>query len=138
MRGDSTALNNGGERIAEISDRCDPSLVPNTKIKIVGVRGVSLGDSGDSGSPFEKNCMDDEVREDKVDLDISMENAQGEGGNLDLLEELRRWHVSIKRLEEYGSKRCCSDPFPRMLLSLNPSDQQSGGTLPVQMDVADV
>jgi hypothetical protein len=130
MRGDSTDLNNGGERIAEISDPCDASLVPNTKIKIVGVRGVSLGDSGDPGSPFEKNCMDDEVQEDKVDLDISIENVQGEGGSFDLVEELRRWHVSIKRLEEYGSKRCCSDPFPRMLLSLNPSDQQSGGTFP--------
>jgi ankyrin repeat protein len=138
VRGDSTDLNDGGECIAEISDLCDAILVPNTRIKIVGVRGVSLGDSDNPGSPFEKNCMDDEVREDKVDLDISMENAQREGSSFDLVEELRRWHVSIKRLEEYGSKRCCSDPFPRVLLSLNPSDQQSGGTLLVQMDVADV
>jgi hypothetical protein len=138
VRGDSTDLNDGGECIAEISDLCDAILVPNTRIKIVGVRGVSLGDSGNPGSPFEKNCMDDEVQEDKVDLDISTENVQGEGGSFDLAEELRRWHVSIKRLEEYGSKRCCSDPFPRVLLSLNPSDQQSGGTLLVQMDVADV
>jgi hypothetical protein len=54
MGGNFTGSNNNGKLIGKPSDLCDAILVPNTRMKIIGVRGVSLGNFDDPGSPLEK------------------------------------------------------------------------------------
>lgn len=119
-----------GEEVAEIPNLDEEEVfdlwhavtLPNTPTMIDGATcTVSVGEDPEWDSEQGER---DEIEQDKdEEVSVSSNEAREDKSRFNAVNELERWHGSIKMLERQGAKRWCADRFPRKLLSLTLSKQ---------------